>query len=138
MKQTNPNLGKISRSSFLPHTLQETTPLKNDTFIWIRIHISNLVYTTSLSDLCFNKKIEQEQKSLYKSISKSIYVDTYYLLFVIIYYLLNVMSCRFPQIFLPYIIKSWWYCRWKLFKCEKRCYLMKDDYPWQKPNPRCF
>ena len=41
--------------------------------------------TTSLTDLCFNKKFEQEKKRLYKiSISKSIYVDTYYVLFVII------------------------------------------------------
>ena len=38
-----------------------------------------------MTDLCFNKKFEQEKKSLYKiSISKSIYVDTYYVLFVII------------------------------------------------------
>ena len=38
-----------------------------------------------LTDLCFNKKIEQEKKSLYKiSITKSIYVDTYYVLFAII------------------------------------------------------
>ena len=41
--------------------------------------------TTSLTDLCFNKKFEQEKKSLYKiSISKSIYVDTCYVLFLII------------------------------------------------------
>ena len=41
--------------------------------------------TTSLTDLCFKKKFEQEKKSLYKiSISKSIYVDTYHVLFVII------------------------------------------------------
>ena len=41
--------------------------------------------TISLTGLCFNKKFEQEKKSLCKiSISKSIYVDTYYILFVII------------------------------------------------------
>ena len=41
--------------------------------------------TTSLTDLSFNKKFEQEKKRLYKiSISKSVYVDTYYVLFVII------------------------------------------------------
>ena len=41
--------------------------------------------TISLTGLCFNKKFEQEKKSLCKiSISKSIYVDTYYILFVVI------------------------------------------------------
>ena len=41
--------------------------------------------TTSSTDLCFNKKFEQEKKRLYKiSISKSIDVDTYYVLYVII------------------------------------------------------
>ena len=38
-----------------------------------------------MTDLYFNNKFEQEKKSLYKiSISKSIYVDTYYVLFAII------------------------------------------------------
>ena len=38
-----------------------------------------------LTDFYFNNKFEQEKKSLYKiSISKSIYVDTYYVLFAII------------------------------------------------------
>ena len=38
-----------------------------------------------MNGLCFNKTFEQEKKSLYKiSISKSIYIDTYYVLFVII------------------------------------------------------
>ena len=77
---------------FYPLCSNEITSLKNDTFIWIRIHILHLVYTTSLSDLCFNKKIEQKKKSLYKSISKSIYVDTYYLLFVIIVTECDVLS----------------------------------------------
>ena len=41
--------------------------------------------TICLTDVCFNKKFEQEKKRFYKiSISKSIYVDTYYILFVII------------------------------------------------------
>ena len=31
---------------------------------------------TSLTDLCFNKKYEQVKKSLYKSISNSIHIDT--------------------------------------------------------------
>ena len=49
--------------------------------------------TISLTDLCFNKKFEQEKKSLYKiSISKSIYVDTYYVLFVIIVTECDVLS----------------------------------------------
>ena len=33
-------------------------------------------HTTSLTDLYFNKKFEQENKSFYKSISKSIHIDT--------------------------------------------------------------
>ena len=37
-----------------------------------------------MTDLCFSKKFEEEKKSLYNSISKSIYFDTYYVLFVII------------------------------------------------------
>ena len=42
--------------------------------------------TTSLTDLSvLTKKIKQQKKSLCKiSISKSIYVDTYYILFVVI------------------------------------------------------
>ena len=36
-----------------------------------------------MTDLCFSKKFEEEKKSLYNSISKSIYFDTYYVLFVI-------------------------------------------------------
>ena len=36
----------------------------------------HLVCTTSSTDLRFNKKFEQEKKSLNKTISKSIYVDT--------------------------------------------------------------
>ena len=38
----------------------------------------HLVYLTSLADLCFNKKCEQEKKILYESFSKSTHVDTYY------------------------------------------------------------
>ena len=49
--------------------------------------------------------------SLYKSISKSIYVDTYYVLFVII-----LPEC--DECFLPYITKRLWYCECKLFKSE--------------------
>ena len=47
---------------------------------------------TSLIDLCFLKKFEQVNKSLYKSISKSIHVNTYYVLFVII-----LTECVFYQ-----------------------------------------
>ena len=70
----------------------EITSLKNDTFIWISIHILHLVYATSLPDLCFNKTYEQEKKSLYKSISKLIYVDTYYLLLAIVVTECDVLS----------------------------------------------
>ena len=40
------------------------------------MHILHLAYTTSLTNLCFNKKFEQQKISLYKIISKSIHVDT--------------------------------------------------------------
>ena len=36
-----------------------------------------------MTDLCFSKKFEEEKKSFYNSISKSIYFSTYYVLFVI-------------------------------------------------------
>ena len=36
-----------------------------------------------MTDLCFSKKFEEEKKSFYNSISKSIYFGTYYVLFVI-------------------------------------------------------
>ena len=75
---------------FYPLCCNETTNLKNDTSIWIRIHILHLLYMTSLSDLYFNKKYEHEKKSLCKSTFKSIFVDTYYLLYVII-----VTECGF-------------------------------------------
>ena len=50
--------------------------------------------TTSLPDLSvLTKKIKQQKKSSYKiSISKSIYVDTYYVLFVIIVTECDVLS----------------------------------------------
>ena len=49
--------------------------------------------TTSSTDLCFNKKFEQEKKRLYKiSISKSIDGDTYYVVFVIIVPECDVLS----------------------------------------------
>ena len=48
--------------------------------------------TTSLIDPCFNKKCEQGNKSLYKSISKSIHVNTYYVLLVLILTECDVLS----------------------------------------------
>ena len=59
---------------FIP-LLQRDCKFENHTFIWFRMHIFHLVYTTSLTNLCFNKKFEHEKKSLYKSISKSIHVN---------------------------------------------------------------
>ena len=48
-----------------------------------------------MTDFYFNNKFEQEKKSLYKiSISKSIYVDTYYVLFVIIVIEYDVLSSQ--------------------------------------------
>ena len=40
------------------------------------MHILHLAYTTSLTNLGFNKKFEQQKRSLYKIISKWIHVDT--------------------------------------------------------------
>ena len=87
-----------------------------------------------LTDLCFNKKIEQEKKSLYKiSITKSIYVDTYYVLFAIIVTECDVSS---NEIF---FLKSQ-----KGDGIASVNYLnVKDMSPIethclrQKPNPRC-
>ena len=45
-----------------------------------------------MTDLSFNKKFEREKKSSFKSISKSIDVDTYYLLFVIMVTECDVLS----------------------------------------------
>ena len=73
LKQINPNLSGLSRGLLL---LQQENEFENHAFIWICILILLLVYTTSLTSLCFNKKFEQEKKSLFKSISKSIHVDT--------------------------------------------------------------
>ena len=75
LQKINPNCAGLSRGSFLtlaPMRLLVWKPY----FIWLRIQILHLVYTTSLTDLCFNKKFEQEKKSLYKSIPKSIHIDT--------------------------------------------------------------
>ena len=43
---------------FYPWSLRDYE-FENYTFIWIRIHILHLVHTTSLTDLCFNKKFER-------------------------------------------------------------------------------
>ena len=80
LKKINPNCAGLSRGSFLtlaPMRLLVWKPY----FIWLRIQILHLVHTTSLTDLCFNKKFEQEKKSLYKSIPKSIHIDTSQLTF---------------------------------------------------------
>ena len=45
-----------------------------------------------MTDLCFNKKIEQEKEGLYKCISEATYVNTYYVLFVIIVPACDVLS----------------------------------------------
>ena len=92
MKQINPYLGGLSGGSFLPPMLQRDYEFENRYNHLNCIHILHLVYTTSLSDLRFNKKFEQKKKSLYNSISKSIYVDTYYLLFLIIISECDVLS----------------------------------------------
>ena len=72
MKQINPNLGGLSRGSLLPLCFNETNSLKTiPSFEFL-----HLVCTASSTDLRFNKKFEQDKKSLNKTISKSIYVDT--------------------------------------------------------------
>ena len=115
---------------FFPLWSNETKSLKNDTFIWICIYILHLVYTTSFTNLCF--LTEQEKKGLYKSISKSIYGDTYYLLFVIIVTECDVSSSssKFSSLYHKKVaVLRWW--------IKKKCHLLKDGYPWQEPNPRC-
>ena len=127
MKQINPNLGE----TLIPESLLGGCffPL-NDTFIWICTHILHLVYTTSFTDLCFLNK--QEKKGLYKSISKSIYGDTYYLLFAIIITECDVSSSssKFSSLYHKKVaVLGVW--------IRKKCRLLKDGYPWQEPNPRC-
>ena len=73
----------------------ETTSFKNDAFIWIPMHILYLVYTASLTDLCFNKKFKQK---------KNIYVEVFlnqFMLILIIYSNSNWMRClvTFNKIF---------------------------------------
>ena len=127
MKQINPNLGE----TLIPESLLGGCffPL-NDTFIWICTHILHLVYTPSFTDLCFLTK--QEKKVLYKSISKSIYGDTYYLLFAIIITECDVSSSssKFSSLYHKKVaVLGVW--------IRKKCRLLKDGYPWQEPNPRC-
>ena len=50
LKQTNYNLSKLSSGSILP---QRDYEFENQTFIWIRILTTHLVYTTSLTDFLF-------------------------------------------------------------------------------------
>ena len=47
--------------------LQRDYKFENHTIIWIRKHILQHVHTTSLSNLCFNKKIELEKKKFIDS-----------------------------------------------------------------------
>ena len=70
---------------FYPLCSNETTSLKND--LNLHIYLACCVYDFLVR--CFNKKGE---KSLYKSISKLIYIDTYYLLFIIIVTECDVLS----------------------------------------------
>ena len=42
--------------------LQWDYEFENHTLIWIRLHILHLLYATSLTNLCFRKKTEQEKK----------------------------------------------------------------------------
>ena len=75
LKQINPNLAGLSRGSLLPPWSNETSSLK--TILSFDFgYISYILYIRPLWPICFNKKFEQEKKGLYKSISKSIHVDT--------------------------------------------------------------
>ena len=47
------------------------------------------------------------------------------------------MSFHLQLNFLPNITKRWWYCRCRLFKSEKWCHPLKNDYPWEELNPHC-
>ena len=71
----------------------------------------------------------------YLSRRKKVYIKAFLNRFMLI--LIIYKSCHLQRYLLPYITKSWWYCRCKLPKSEKWCHPMKDDYTWQEPNPRC-
>ena len=127
LKQIKPNLDGLSRGSFLPPVLQ-----RDYEFEKLYLHLNShtyLVYTTSLTDLCFNKKFEQEKKSLYKSISKSIYIDTYV---DIICNNRNWMCCLFTfnEIFLLISQKGGGTASVNYLKG-------KNDVTYWKTNPRC-
>ena len=68
-----------------PNSLAPTRFLVWKPYLYLTSHTYLTTYltyhTTSLTDLYFNKKFEQEKKSLYKSISKSIRIDTSQLVF---------------------------------------------------------
>ena len=67
---------------FTPLLHRDYYSLKMDIFIWIRI--SCILYIRLLWPISGLTKISEGKKSLYKSISKSIYVDTYYLFLIIV------------------------------------------------------
>ena len=74
--ETNqPNLGGLSRGSFLPPCFKETTSLK--TILSFELaYICCILYKRVLWPISVStKKFDQEKKSLFKSISKSIHVD---------------------------------------------------------------
>ena len=58
LKQINPNLMGFLGVCFYPYAQRGYEFEKR----YFRIHILHLVYITFLSDLCFNKKFEQEKK----------------------------------------------------------------------------
>ena len=96
LKQINPNLAGLSRVCFYP--LAPTRLLVwipylhlNSPHTYLTTYITNshtyLVYTTSLNDLCFNKKFEQEKKVYIK-----IFLNRFILIIIIIVTQRDVLS----------------------------------------------
>ena len=76
LKQINPNLGGLSRGSFLPPYSNGTTSFKTIPSFEFT-YISCICYIRLFSPISvLTKKMSRRKKSLYKIISKSIHVDT--------------------------------------------------------------
>ena len=108
---------------FYPLRFNEITSLRKTIPSFEFEYISWILYIRLLSPIS-NKKFEQEKKSFYKSVSKSIYVDTYYLLFAIVVTECNVLSpsTKFSSLHGT----RWWYCKCSSFtsKTDVTCWNM--------------
>ena len=126
MKKMNPNLGGLSRGSFLPPCSSETTSLKSIPSFEFP-YISFILYII----LLWPNSVLTKNLSRRKEVHINVFLNWFMLILII------CNSCYLQRNFLPYITKRWWYCSCKILKSEKWCHLLQDGYSWQEPNPRC-